>query len=845
MASTHLAYAVDKSTPRVLVFGHPRSGKTYLLGALYQAGEKQGELLGAEVDDLSLPPRLALIRDAVYYGTDFDQSRRELIHTPVRLTPWRAGDWKAGRPEVVELLDCDGDAATAVMATADRLQARDPRGTLASAVVKADVIVLVVSAGSGERELGRQFDEFLFLLQEVEQRKQFRREVGGFPIALVLSQCDGLAMAGDTRSEWEARVERRREHVVTRFEEYLRDASPEPGIQSPYLPFGRVDLTDYAVAVRWPKLADVDHPPDEPYRVAELFREVFAAANAHRRRVAGSDRRLRTTVWAVLCLLWVLVASALLVGFFQPEAGDPGLADRVRSYWEQDPPAAVRLGDRNIARTKRTLAAFQADPGFYELPDDLQHFVNGRLREVEDYQAYKARLAKAAAPAEARTLEDLARTETVLTTDLALPAEYTWADTEAGRLRDKWLADVPLIRAAELGWFDWYQGLVGRAVSLSLTKAFDGDWRPRVGNLLADAEKVPFGLVDTLPESREVAQPRGGAVSYRVPHEFDRVYQARREWELSRDRLRHLRDLADALGLTPDPGDPARRALVVPPPGPGVDPTTLAGDRLAALRKAFPRPSELYPQLEVPAGPAYSEWELANFPEAGRAVLAGRVRESLNNGLQHVQGLIRGRQPADTPEGWVAVASGLGDKPFPAWGELLRTLAALADPGAPDPVAELAAFLRAKEFAADINGWELAIPADFQLFTPTPAGPLTLTLTPRAGGPPVVLTFRPAGEGVREGGKVVYRFTPDGPGAFTYRPGDGLTARLPVRSGDQRYVFVWDQGGTQTFQLDRLAREPKLVREGQPPEPAAGVTLTPAAGSTLPRVPVLLADGFR
>ncbi|MBX9581024.1 MAG: hypothetical protein K2X87_12005 [Gemmataceae bacterium] len=844
MSTTHLAYTVDATTPRVLIFGHPRSGKTFLLGALFQAGEKQPETLGAEVADLSAPPRLELIRDAVYYDTDFAQSGAELIRTPIRLTPWRGGTWAAGRPGVVELLDCDGQAATAMMAGADRLRDRNVRGTLAAAVVRADVMVLVVGAAAGEKELDRQFNDFLFLLQEVEQRKQFRREVGGFPIALVLSRCDELAEPGDGRAEWEARVDRRRDYVAGKFEDYLRDADPAPGIQSPYLPFGRVDLTDYAVAVRWPKLPGEEHPPDEPYKVAELFRDVFAAAAAHRRRVVGSDRRLRTTVWAVLCTLWVLVAAALIVGYFQPDPADPGLADRVRAYREQDPPAAVRLAERNVARAKRTLAAFQADPGFYGLPEDLQQFVAGRLREVEEYQAYRAKLLAAVAPADARTLDDLSRSEQVLTADLALPAEYTWADTEAGRLRDKWLADVPPIRAAELAWYDWYQGLVGRAVNLSLTKSFDGDWRPRVGNLLADAEKPPFDLTAPLPGSAEVPQPRGGAVAYRVPYEFDRVYQARREWELARDRLLYLRDLADALALTSDPGDPARRALFVPPPGPGVDANALPGDRLAGLRREFPRPSALYPPLEGTAGPAYPGWELSNFPEPGRSVLAARVREAFGNGVQQVRGLVRGRLTADTPEGWAKVAAGLGDRPFPQWGELLRLLARLTDPAAPDPVVELRGFLAAKEFPIDPKGFEVAIPVELRVPPVVPAGSLTVTHTPRGSGPRAV-AFRPTGEGTSQGGNTVYRFTPDGAAAFAYRPGDGLRAELPVRSGDQRFTLVWDEGGPAAYQFARLAREPKLAREGAPPEPATGVVLTPAAGSAVPRVPVLLPDGLR
>ena len=41
-----------------------------------------------------------------------------------------------------------------------------------------------------------------------------------------------------------------------------------------------------AVAVRWPKLADDPHPPDEPFGVAEFFRDAFAAATSVAARLA-------------------------------------------------------------------------------------------------------------------------------------------------------------------------------------------------------------------------------------------------------------------------------------------------------------------------------------------------------------------------------------------------------------------------------------------------------------------------------------------------------------------------------------------------------------------------------
>lgn len=837
--------------PRILLFGHPRSGKSSLLGALLRAGETQGGVLGYEVIDPT--GRLNLIRDHVYGGAPFENTGTELVTYAVRLRPLQNEAQPAGEPQTVVLMDCDGGAANALLKHPDPLIERGVKGTIATAVVKSDLIALVVNVGAGDAELDTAFDEFLMFLERVHGRKAFEREVGGFPIFLVLTQADTLAEKGDTRAEWEGRLRGNLRYALRRFAEFLEDQEPVGDTGSPFLPFGSVELEGYTVAVRRPPLADDPHPPDEPFGVAEMFRDAFAAAKAHFDRARRSQRRLRVTAWSVVLTVAAMLVGAVGLSVFQPTQSDPGLAERVRGFELSEPPAAVRLAEKNIARTKRTLTAFEADPGFFALPDDLREFVTGRLKEIEDYQAYRAKLSEAPAPAEARTLEELAHTEAVLTTDLALPPQYTWGETEAARLRDKWLADIPLIRAAEAAWQEWYRGLVNQALALSLTRSFDGDWRDRVAALIASSERPPFNPADPIAGSESVPQPRGEPVTYRIPAEFDRVYQARRDWEYDRNRLLHLRDLADALGLTPDPGSPGRRALDIPAPGQGVDPNTLPGERLAELRRYFPRPSNLYPARETSEnGLSYPEWELSNFPQPGRGVLAARLRESYWNGVRQVRGLILqrlGNPPAanDNPAGWQRVADGLGDPVFRDWGRLLHLLARLENPQAADPVVELAAFLgprvETRTFPIDLKGVELTIPLALRVPAVVPTGPVTLTVSPRAALTPITRVF-PQSEkgGESQGLATTYRLRPDPAGPLTYHPGDGLKIEVPVRSGDQRFTLVWDEGGTRTFQFDRLGREPKLVPATGAAEPATGVTLAPGPGSTVPRVPALLPE---
>jgi hypothetical protein len=313
-------------------------------------------------------------------------------------------------------------------------------------------------------------------------------------------------------------------------------------------------------------------------------------------------------------------------------------------------------------------------------------------------------------------------------------------------------------------------------------------------------------------------------VTYRVASEFDRVYQASRDWEFTKTRLGHQRDFADALGLT---SDTTRRVLEIPPPAPGTDSAAFPGERLK--------------QLADDTAVSLADWSVANFPEPGRALLATRLRESIGNGAKHARKLIGQKFVADTPEGWRVLAERLNDPAIRDWGRLLQLLLKLEDSQAADPVTELAGFLRAERFTFDLKGFELALPLSLRVPAIVAAGPLAITVVP-PGGPPIVQSFKLAGEGMSEGLNTLYRFAPEKPEPFSLTPGDGFKVELPVRSGDQRFTLTWDDSATRTYPFDRLSREPKLVFATGDTEPATGVVLAPAFGSKVPRLPLLLPD---
>lgn len=809
--------------PRVLLFGHRGSGKSALIGALLQAGETQGETLRGEVVHSSA--ELPRIRDAAYSGT-LETASTEIESFTIRLRPWRTGNQPMMQPLTVVLDDCDGKAAEALMAHPDPITQRAPGSALARAVVETDAIMLLVNAASTPEQLKVAFEEFDKFLTVVERAKTDARAVGGFPVYLVLTQCDRLAQPGDTLKKWADRVKARIDYAGNEFAEYLKEGVAEDGAPAPFLAFGSVDLDVFAVALRRPPLTEQPAPGDQPHQVAELFRDCFAGAKAHHDRVRGSEARLWWTVRVALAGLTFLFLALGLIALFPPEAGSPDLAAKIDDFERQERPAAERLADANIDRNKKALNRFAGDSAFTSLSEDRRTFVTSRLKEIEDYRAYRAELSNAIAPAATRSMPDLAKVRETLHTGLAPPPEYSWSETTAAQLRDKWLADCAALEAAQAACADRYRAHDQNGTVLMLKRVFDENWLKDIDALFAAGEKPPFPPNEPIPNSPTANQARGEPITYRVPLEFDEVYKARRYWEQTRDQLAHMRDLADALGLTTGPNRP-EPVLVLPEPNAnGSESAGLAATRWTALARAYPRQTEGCP-----------EWTTGNFPDPARGELNARLQQSFATGTRNLHKLLPVK---DSVEGWTALGASLAEPKFREWVKLLHLLARLQDPAAPDPVADLANFLRdldKKTFDLDLSGFELTIPLDLTLDRVEPNGPFTVTVW-HANQSSEVAKFA-VGKGIVRGTNAVYQLTPDGNTKLAYRAGDSLRAELPVKAGARDLKLVWETGATNTFRFDRLTREPRLTKATDGTEPAPGVKLALTAGS-MPKFPVLM-----
>src|SRR4051812_41189922 len=197
--------------PQILLFGHPGSGKTHLLGALLRASEVQPDALGGTVADLT--GHLTAIRAAVYGDGNLKATHTEIVAVPVQ--------YRGPEPADFLLFDCDGRAAPALLKHADALEARRVTGTVARAVLGADLLALVVDATLTDDDLTERFEDFLFFLEQVHGRRLRDREVGGLPVFIVLARCDLLAKPTDTTATWEAEVRWHLAKVRRQFEEFV------------------------------------------------------------------------------------------------------------------------------------------------------------------------------------------------------------------------------------------------------------------------------------------------------------------------------------------------------------------------------------------------------------------------------------------------------------------------------------------------------------------------------------------------------------------------------------------------------------------------------------------------
>ncbi len=799
------------SVPRMLFFGPAKSGKSTLHEQVVRVATAAA---GSESASLPNP------------GPDTGKVR-ELTPHRVAVSNKTAGPLGGD----FELIDCDSDAVDRLLAAPDAVVRATARDILADAVRSADVLVLAMDAAATPDEVEGTFAQFRRLLDVLTQARESGREVGGWPVFLTLTKCDTLAQPGDAPMAWLARVEARKGELQAHFTEAFADDIEGDGA---YHRFGSLSPSYFATCVRVPP-----GPAFELYAdgsgglaVVDLAGACLTAAREQRDRVVSSRRQLRGTVLSVGGLMTALLAAITVMVTSGGLSDVDRLAERVRAYRATEPPPAQRLAEVRLARHAKELRGLREADGYGELPGDLREFVEGRVREADDYRDYRAKFQPPRlGPAELRTRDQADTLAADLRGELAPPPEYraTWGDTEYGRLAAKWRGDLDLVAAAEGQLHEWYRGLIRRANEAMLTATPpDALWRAQVHELFAGAVREPFDPRGDVPGSVAVPVPRGRKLTYDAAGRFERVALARRDWDDTRGRLRCLADLTDALGLTP-----GAAPLDLPEP-PGVGSRDLATARLAALRAALPPRLVNEPSL---AKATFPEWFEHAYPDTVRRAVEVRLANVRETALRHLRGMIAQDAPGETPQGLRQL---LAAKPpaYAEWDRLTQVVADLAarTPNAPTPLAELTQFVAPDRYAGDLPALTLSLPDDL---LEQRARPGELILRVGAAG----FAYALDGEPRRENAATAYRFAPVGHGGkFVVPPGAEVTVTLALRAGTEDAKLTWKSPRDGSYRLDPFEAAPTLTRAAATAAAAGGVRLGVPPPGKWPRLPDLLRD---
>ncbi len=511
---------MTRAPVRIVLFGMPDAGKSSLLGALAQAARLQEPVLNGRLDDTS--QGLAELQRRLYEGSP-QQTTKEIVPIPVTYESFAQS--APGRMQAV-LIDCDGRIANDLVNRRRQLGAKG-HGPLGEALLHADAVVLALDASAGEMQVRAELGEFVTFLHGLENSRGYRTDVGGLPVFLVLTKCDLLAQPHDELTLWIERIEERKREVGQQFQDFLaRDGARRA------LPFGRIDLHPWATAVKRPALDNNPPRPQEPFGVAELFRQCFEQARIYRERQQRSGRRLLGTFAATTGVLIVLGGLVATLFITRPGERVTALDLQVGRFESRHQQLSPRGRHQNANVKIDELTRFEKDPAFADLAPERQAYVRSRLHELLAYQKFEQQLGEITDPKDIHQERQLQDVRLRLSA-LVVPAEHEaeWRSTAAVQRRQEWLDDVAALAAAVQNTRSDYQKLTYEGKQV-LQAANEANLPTRARGVLEQAQRLPDPKKD---QDRLISGSQ--RVTYRTVFGIAGVEAVHRQWETIRKDL--------------------------------------------------------------------------------------------------------------------------------------------------------------------------------------------------------------------------------------------------------------------------------------------------------------------
>ncbi len=387
--------------------------------------------------------------------------------------------------------------------------------------------MVLVAAPAEQAQLEKTFSEFTQFLKEFQEQRGRRSEIAGLPVYLVISKCDLLARKDDTVSTWVQRMEEGKRKVGKRFQEFLDNTD--------HAPFGKIDLHLWAAAVKQPALADRPARPQEPYGVAELFRQVVDEATDFQGQRVRARRRLN---FAVFGLVGVIAVMGLFAAAFYLSRPTPEVAALENAVQAALPAANAPASERwrePLEPKLKELSRIRQTPAFAQLPAHLQKQVETAIDELTSYQETSKKVDGLKRVRFFKTEEEIPAHARELS-QITLPPVYAahWLGTRLARKIQQYKSELDALAKALAVEKDWLK-----------KKADEGDALRRMAipaegsaDRQAWIERADAFLKRKDP-SREV--PGIPNMKIRDLYEFPSVSSAREDYETVRPRVDKIR----------------------------------------------------------------------------------------------------------------------------------------------------------------------------------------------------------------------------------------------------------------------------------------------------------------
>jgi GTPase SAR1 family protein len=489
---------------RIVLFGASGTGKSSLLGALAQA---EPAALGAQLIETS--GGLAELQKRAY--------ENKQIATQDEVTPYQVALQGETQAEAT-LIDSNGRVAQAYLAGE---RALDDGGPLAASLQDADAVVLTVAP---DEKAQQTFGQFTDLLRAFEQQRGRRNEIAGLPVFLVLTKCDLLARPGDTADAWAQRIDKAKQKLGAEFKEFFGHAAP----------FGAIDLHVEACAIKRPALSDSSARPREPFGVAELFRDVLAAAFAFHQEWAGAERRLHRAVVGLVALIALM--GLIAAGFFLslPSAELGALENAIGAALPPSVTAAQRLREP-VEPKLRELTKIQEDPEFSHLPSQIQDQVRAAAKEMALYQDLAKKVDALKRVRFFKKDEDI-QTFTQAIDNITLPTQYVaaWSDTRLAKKIEQYRSELTALDKALADERAWLK---------KQTDEGDQLWRMAIPAAGSPERQAWIKRADAVLRPKDLTKEVPGVpnMKLRELYEFPSVSRLREDYDAVRMRVRNIR----------------------------------------------------------------------------------------------------------------------------------------------------------------------------------------------------------------------------------------------------------------------------------------------------------------